>query len=189
VRLFVAVYPSEEVVSDLERALAPVRDLEAGLRWSPAEQWHVTLAFLGEVAEGKLDELAERLGRAAARSGPTALHLGRLGAFPTATRARACWAAVEGEPAATESLRHTAGRARAAAKRAGIDVDDKPYRPHVTVARARRAPVDARPLVEALGGHAGPAWVAAEFRLVRSHLGSVLRHETLLTWPFGDAHR
>ena len=76
-RLFVGVWPSEDVldaIEELERA--------AGVRWTLREQWHVTLRFLGEVDDpaawaGRMREVA---GAAAARVvtlGPRTTMLGR----------------------------------------------------------------------------------------------------------------
>ena len=65
-RLFAAVIPPDEVVEDLDAFLAPRR--EAGpFRWTLPEQWHLTLAFMPDVEERRLDDLVERLARAANR--------------------------------------------------------------------------------------------------------------------------
>jgi 2'-5' RNA ligase len=176
VRLFVAVYPSPEAVAHLDAALDPVRGDWPGLRWVPAEQWHLTLAFLGEVAERLVEPLVERLGRAAARAGPMRLSLGGFGAFPSGRRARVCWMGVDG---AVAPLRDLATRVGAAARHTGIEVDTKPYRPHLTVARPRRPPLDVGSLVKPWSAYRGPAWVAGEVSLVRSHLGAHVRHEKL----------
>ena len=207
VRLFVAVYPPAEVLADLRSVLAPVRAEWPALRWSPEEQWHLTLAFFADVDEARVGALAERLGRAAARCAPMWLRLARFGAFPSARRARVCWVGVEGapdaepplaadgaagdggeapRPDAVAELRQLAARCAAAGRRVGIEVDDKPYRPHVTVARPRQPPLDVSPLVEAFAGHAGPPWLAGEVRLVRSHLGAQVRHEPLAAWRLSD---
>jgi RNA 2',3'-cyclic 3'-phosphodiesterase len=179
VRLFVAVYPPPAALAHLDAALAPCTPDWPGLRWAPVEQWHLTLAFLGEVPDDRVDGLAERLARAAGRTPAMRLRLARFGAFPSARRARVCWAGVEGD---VEPLRLLAARASAAARRAGIDVDDKPYRPHLTLARPRRPPLDVSGLAAAVGDYAGPWWPADAVRLVRSHLGAQVRHESLAAW-------
>ena len=68
-RLFVALVPPDEVVEDLAEFLAPRQEAPeaAGMRWTAPDQWHVTLAFMGDVADRHLDDLVERLGRASAR--------------------------------------------------------------------------------------------------------------------------
>ena len=56
-RAFVALIPPAEALGELADAVAPVRAAHPGLRWTPAAQWHLTLAFLGEVDEGVLPGL------------------------------------------------------------------------------------------------------------------------------------
>src|SRR3954464_6891311 len=64
--MFVAVVPPEEVLEDLAEFLAPRQEAEPGFRWTVAEQWHLTLAFMAEVADRHLDDLQSRLERAPA---------------------------------------------------------------------------------------------------------------------------
>ena len=88
-------------------------------------------------------------------------------------------AASRGERAA---LRRLAERTAAASRRCGLDVPDSRYRPHVTLARARR-PTDLRPAVEALGPLRA-SWSVDHIVLVRSTLGAHPTHEVLAQIPF-----
>ena len=75
----------------------------------------------------------------------------------------------------------------AAAERAGAPPPDagRPYRPHVTLARSRRAPADVRDLVAALISYQGPRWRAERVELIESRLGGQPRHTTIGGWPLG----
>ena len=86
-RMFVALVPPEEAVESLEDFLS-VRRESAAFRWTLPEQVHLTLAFLEHVHDRQLDDLVERLTRAARkrRAFPTRIRGG--GAFPSAARAR-----------------------------------------------------------------------------------------------------
>src|SRR5262245_6592339 len=99
-RLFVALTPPDDVLAELDAAVAPFRPDWPDLRWASVDRWHVTLAFLGEVHEPRLDGLQERLERAARRHHALMLKVGRGGAFPSPGRARVLCAHVSGEPAA-----------------------------------------------------------------------------------------
>lgn len=170
-RLFVAAYPSPEASAALAAALPPLPP-----QWRPpaAEQWHLTLAFLGEVDEDHLPELTERLSRAAGRCAPLELAFEGAGAFPSLTRARVFWSGLRGDRAALTRL---AERVGAAARRSGIEVADRRYRPHLTLARCREPRGDdATRLVAALTSYAGPAWSVQEILLMRSLLGPPVRH-------------
>ena len=81
--MFVALVPPEEVVEHLDEFLAVRRDA-APFRWAMPEQLHVTLAFLADVPDRRLDDLVERLTRAARRRTPVTTRFG--GAVPAPTR-------------------------------------------------------------------------------------------------------
>jgi 2'-5' RNA ligase len=89
---------------------------------------------------------------------------------------------------AVDDLRALAASVGAAARRCRIPVDDRPYRPHLTLARGRPGS-DLRPLVDALRGFAGTPWTADALHLVRSRLGAgpggTAVHEVVATWPLG----
>ena len=99
----------------------------------------MTLAFLAEVPDRRLDDLTERLGRAAGRRTPVPTRIAGGGAFPNAARARVLWAGLDVDHAGRTELSRMATGARAAASRAGIDVDGQRFRAHLTVARLGRA--------------------------------------------------
>jgi RNA 2',3'-cyclic 3'-phosphodiesterase len=183
VRMFVAVIPPVVAVEHLDDFLEVRR--EAGpFRWTLPEHFHLTLAFLEDVADHQVDELSERLGAAAARRVPMTVSLSGGGAFPHVGQARVLWAGLQGE---TELGRLATG-ARLAAARSGVVVDGQRFRPHLTIARLSR-PVEASRWVKLLGSYAGPAWELTEVELVASYLGEGPRrrprYETVATFPLG----
>jgi RNA 2',3'-cyclic 3'-phosphodiesterase len=183
-RLLVAVTPPAEVLAELEAGVGPLRGDWPSLRWAGVDRWHVTLAFLGEVAEPKLDGLRERLERAARRHHAMRLRVGRGGAFPSAGKARVFCAFISGEPAAMMELRGLAGSVAAGSRRAEAPPPDegRRYRPHLTLARCKQ-PADLRPLVEAMSGHSGTAWDVAGIELILSKTGPDPSYQTIDRWP------
>ncbi|MHA6617014.1 RNA 2',3'-cyclic phosphodiesterase [Pseudonocardia sp. DLS-67] len=177
-RVFVAVTPPAGALDELSSATAALRAGEPELRWTRPDKWHLTLAFLGEVGDRARADLSARLGHTASRHPPMRLALHGAGRFTD----RVLWTRVTGDVAA---LRGLAESVRAAAQRAGVDVEDRPYRPHLTLARGREG-ADLRPVVQALAGFAGHPWTAGELSLVRSHLGAgpgrTARYEPLASW-------
>jgi RNA 2',3'-cyclic 3'-phosphodiesterase len=173
VRLFVAVDLPDRVRAHLEAGTAALRESMDGWRWTPPEQWHLTLAFLGEVDDGRLPELTRRMGLAARRHEPFTLDLACVGAFNSLRRARVLWVGVGGD---REALTRLAGSVGAGARRAKITLEERRYRPHMTLGR-RRAPADVDELLGAERDYEGPAFTVDEFVLVQSHLGRVVRHE------------
>ncbi|HEV2344965.1 MAG TPA: RNA 2',3'-cyclic phosphodiesterase, partial [Actinocrinis sp.] len=129
-RLFVAVIPPRPVVLELRAALTTLPHDNPRLRWCRPDTWHVTLAFFGEVAEDALDDLKDRLGRAAARNTPMELALAGGGHFG----GRTLWTGVQGE---RDRLGRLAESVNGVARRCHIKVDERPFRPHLTLARVR----------------------------------------------------
>jgi 2'-5' RNA ligase len=186
-RMFAALMPPPEALEHLDEFL-DVRREAGDLRWVQADQVHVTLAFLAEVAERKVDDLVERLGRAAARRTTFESRIAGGGAFPDVGRAKVVWAGLDLDEAARTELDRLATGCRAAAARAGVEVDGGRFRPHLTVARTRR-PHDVSRWVRLLDGYAGPGWPVDHLTLVESHLGEGPRgrprHVVVDSFPLG----
>ncbi len=175
-RLFVALWPSPDAVAELLAAVREVQEKDPGLRWTAPEQWHLTLAFLGEVPDDRRSELEDRLERAARRHPPLALRFAGGGRFGD----RILFTRVDGD---SEPLTRLAQSVAAAARRSRIPVDDRPYRPHLTLARSRGG-VDLRPLAADLGSFAGALWTATHVDLVESRLGSgPAAYASVASWP------
>jgi 2'-5' RNA ligase len=178
VRLFVALDVPTVAIDHLQAAVAAVPDEHPGLRWVPADRRHVTLAFLGEVEPPALAALAARLGRVAGRHPALQLRFAGAGRFDS----RVLWVGVEGD---TEPLARLVGSVGAAARKAGVPVEERVHRPHVTLARSRTMSLDLRPLVARLADYVGPPWRAASFSLVRSRLGPQPQYEPLERFRLG----
>ncbi|NLU74227.1 RNA 2',3'-cyclic phosphodiesterase [Streptomyces sp. HNM0575] len=96
-RLFTALLPPAHVLDGAAQLAEKVAELRAmdragRLRWADRANWHITLAFYGEVGDGQLDGLRERLSRAARRARPLRLRIAGGGQFGHTS----LWAAVEG---------------------------------------------------------------------------------------------
>jgi RNA 2',3'-cyclic 3'-phosphodiesterase len=184
-RLFVAISPPPAALAELEAAVARFRPERPELRWTRRGGWHLTLAFLGEVAEDRVADLSRRLARAAGRSQPVRLSIRAAGAFPAPGRARVLWAGIEieGEQRALQEL---AWSVAAAARRAGAPPPDegRRYRPHLTLARCRE-PADVTALAAELGSFRGCSWQASQIDLIRSYPGPSPRYEAVGSWPLG----
>ncbi len=184
-RLFVALVPPDDAVEDLAGFLEPRREADPTLRWTSSEQWHLTLAFMASVDDRHLDDLLERLTRAAARRHAFSASMVGGGAFPNVARGRVLYAGVDVGDASQELDRLVTG-VRAAANRAGAAAEGGGFHPHLTLARVSR-PVDLTRWVRVLDGYAGPLWPAGELALVESHLGEGPggrpRHDVLARFP------
>lgn len=148
IRLFTAL----SVPGTVAESLAVRQTGLPGANWRTADQLHITLAFHGEIDERRADDLSVELERAAA-GGAFEIALSGVGAFGEGHRTHAIWAGVE----PNERLSVLAGRCRNAAERAGISIERRDYRPHLTLAY-----LDARADPDRIGG-----WIA-EHNLLHS---------------------
>ena len=123
-RLFAALPVPYEAAQTLARRQTGL----PGARWRPTEALHITLAFYGAVPERQADDLAAELARIP--GGAFDLELTGVGAFGDAHRSHSIWAGI----APNERLTVLAGRCRAAGERAGIKMELRVYRPHLTLA-------------------------------------------------------
>lgn len=185
--MFVAVVPPPDVVAHLDEFLS-VRREAAGFRWSAPDQWHLTAAFSAAVPERSLDDLGERLARAASRRRPFTLRVAGGGAFPHPDRARVLFARLGADEAGVVELGRLAAGCRAALSRAGARVDGQRFRPHLTLARLGH-PDNVTSWVRLLDAYDGPVWQVDEVVLVASHLGEGPRrrprHEVVDSYSLG----
>ncbi|MFB9658998.1 RNA 2',3'-cyclic phosphodiesterase [Glycomyces mayteni] len=172
-----AVADLAEVVSDLNiaRRGAPSRPGAAGRRPATggrlvrSENWHLTLAFLGDVPATRCAEAAEAVAAAARESAPMRLCVSGGGRFGRG-RYSVVYAGLDGDVAALVDLVH---RIRAGLTAADLPVDQKQYRPHVTLARPgdRVTNQQAAQDLLTLRRYYGPSWTANELVLYRSDFG------------------
>lgn len=132
-RLFAAIVPPDTVLDALEVFVEPRRDADPDLRWTPRDNWHLTLAFFGDVPEGRIEPLQEALD--GVRCERFRLTLDGAGAFPDPAAGRVLYHAATDGSADVSAL---ARRIRTAADRVGVPSDNAKHQPHLTLARRRR---------------------------------------------------
>lgn len=189
-RAFVAVRPSGQALDTVAGAVRRARGVSAGLggeglRWVERDDWHLTLQFLGRVSG--VADVVEVLAAVAKAQRPFSCRLGGGGAFPSVMRARVVWLGVVDGSSSLESL---ARAVSAAVAPLGYEPDERPWHPHLTVARlARVAPVG--PVVDGLGDtSAGEAWDVASIGVYESHPSSRgARYRLIEELPFGRPPR
>lgn len=131
IRLFVGL----DLPQDLRDALERLGGGIPGARWLPAENFHVTLRFIGEVDEDDAADLHEAL--AAVRAPAFDLEVAGFGAFQNGHRTHSLWAGVERTP----PLMHLHEKVDRALVRAGLPPERRKYMPHITIAKLKGAPV------------------------------------------------
>ena len=143
---------------------------------------HITLKFLGEVPEDKLDAVRSALGKIRSEEA-VALEFGGLGFFPNEKHPRVFWADMK----ASANLKILASDIESAMERCGIPREKREFSPHLTLARFER-PRLPEALRKAIGDSAPRKFGSlrtSEFHLIQSQLKpSGAEYTTLASFQF-----
>ncbi|MGQ9589216.1 MAG: RNA 2',3'-cyclic phosphodiesterase [Planctomycetota bacterium] len=169
IRAFAAVALSPEIVSRYASSLERDRGKCPRLRWVRPENLHLTLRFLGDTSEGRIEPLRRRLVEVARPLRPFRVSLGKPGSFGRPDRPQVLWFSVGAGAAELESV---ARAVESAVVELGFPPEDLPWRAHVTVARnPARAPWSSWESVLGSWGLDGASFEARELTLFSSRLG------------------
>ena len=117
-----------------------MRECAPELAWIAEPLLHLTLKFLGEQPPERVDDIKAALAGVAGRHRELLMTLGGIGAFPNFRRARVVWIGVGQDPR-LELLHHDV---EVACEGLGFEVEGRPFRPHLTLARVRQPLVEER---------------------------------------------
>ncbi|MFD4762156.1 RNA 2',3'-cyclic phosphodiesterase [Streptomyces sp. NPDC058439] len=186
VRVFIALAPPDHAKEELARDLRPAYDTHPHMRWNRIEDWHITLAFLGELPAGTVPLLRASLAKLAADHQPFCLALRGSGIFDD----RVLWSGIDGD---LDELHTLAADVRSAVKSCGVAFEDRPLRPHLTLARARRGDrSSAGEIAEGFVGFTGCRWSADRLHLVGSNAGrsrGPIHYRDIEAWALGNGNR
>jgi RNA 2',3'-cyclic 3'-phosphodiesterase len=138
-RCFLAVELEAPMRAEIAHIGASLGGELSGARFTPADNLHLTLKFMGELAQSAVERLAEQAAAKLAREPGFEVTLEGLGAFPNAREARVFWLGVSRGGGALARL---ARKLDATAARFGVPKEKRPYQAHLTLARLREpAPI------------------------------------------------
>ena len=162
-RLFVALALPAVVRSEL----AAVQEPLGGVRWTPADNLHLTLRFIGDSEPERRDRMSEALARV--RVEPFVLPVEGLGVFPTRGPAKVLWAGLGGAHTRLFQLRKQVDEALLSVD---MTIDVHSFQPHITLGRLGED-YDTKELAKFLERHAkfeAPPFRVSEFHLMASTL-------------------
>jgi 2'-5' RNA ligase len=189
-RLFFAVQVPEAVKDELQQIQARLqRAALPGARWTPREQLHLTLRFLGNVEARRLDDLLVA-SRAVCRGFlPLELRATQIGFFPPERPPRVVWAGVKGDDAQLGALQHQLQHATLSFT---SEAPEPRFVAHITLARLKTvSPGASRELhasARRLSIRQFGAWTATGVALMRSELEAQgAHHSEVVLLPLGAA--
>lgn len=131
-RLFVAIPLPEEVKSQLLQLQEPIE----GLRWSGKDQLHLTLRFIGETNKRTAKKIAANLREL--KAAPFRMQITGLGSFPEGSTPRVIWAGIK----QNEYLKKLQADIEGVCREAGLEPDNRSFKPHITLGRNKDADPD-----------------------------------------------
>ena len=132
-RLFIAASLPETTRLQIEATVAPLRSRLPAASWTRAESFHLTLAFLGDLDESVIQPLSVELDTRLSEERAFDLTAAGAGFFPDQRRSRVAWIGLEPR----EPLIRVAALVRDAVRGVSLAFDEKPFAPHLTLARLR----------------------------------------------------
>jgi RNA 2',3'-cyclic 3'-phosphodiesterase len=185
VRLFVALEIPAAVRDNLATLIKELRNAEPKARWVRAENLHVTLKFLGETLSEKLEEIRNALSAVHSEQ-LVELDFRGLGFFPNERRPRVLWAGMDASP----NVPSLAASVDQALEKLGFSREDRPFTPHLTLARfsSPRITEKLRPAIQQNMARESGRVRTNEFHLLESKLKpSGAEYTRLASFPFAAA--
>lgn len=135
-RIFIAIKMPDDVIQKITRISNYFQSQtpEDALKWVETENLHLTLKFLGEVPEQTVDRVQPVLKDTAKGQSPFEISVEGLGMYPHAKQPRVVWLGIQG--AQPLALLHE--RLDSALAGIGLVKDNRPFNPHLTLARVRQ---------------------------------------------------
>ena len=132
-RLFIALNLPEREKDRIHRTVRRLKEARAPVRWVDPVNYHVTLAFLGEVPLERVGPVRDALNRVASKTRGFTMELKGIGAFPTLRRPRVIWLGIK----ASSRLRRLDRDLERALGPIGFEGDGRAFHPHVTLGRVK----------------------------------------------------
>lgn len=167
--MFIAMELPDFVKDALAQLQAEIRKSGFTAKWTPPENIHLTLKFLGDTPVSATAAISAALSAATAGFSPITLWAGGLSVFPGAKRPRVLWTGIGGE---TDRLALLQQQVEEHLSAVGFEKEDRPYRAHLTLARFKHR-VDSAALVSEMtrcGDFATDPFTADALYLIESRL-------------------
>jgi 2'-5' RNA ligase len=147
IRAFIAIDLDPRVSEKLCQAIGELKQLLPAVRWVSPQNFHLTLKFLGDIDESRVETIGVALVEALCPFSRLSINAKGLGVFPDLRRPRVLWVGLAGN-----GLMALAARVESALEPLGFASEQRPFTPHMTIGRWRQYDRAPKSLGEALAG-------------------------------------
>jgi len=133
-RLFIASPLSHETEQFLAEIIFDLKQKRGRVKWVDSKNIHLTLKFLGETDENKVEPIKDAIQQASIKHNKIDSHIDKIGVFPNINRPRVIWA---GLSEGVEALRALARDTENAMADLGFEKEKRPFKSHLTMGRVK----------------------------------------------------
>ena len=131
-----AIEFSQDLIEEAKEHVLKIQHGHPDFHFIPAQNWHLTLHFFGPLSQESIALLKDPISSACSQLSPFSLSISGLGVFPASRRADLIWLGISGDLDRLQRLKMTLDETL---KKMNFAVEERPFHPHVTVARSKKA--------------------------------------------------
>jgi RNA 2',3'-cyclic 3'-phosphodiesterase len=140
VRVFFSIELPDEIKENIEKFIGGLKSELGPMKWISKNNLHVTLKFLGNVEENKIEDLVNTVGKLTKGFGPIKIDFGGFGAFPDPKHPRVIWTGING---GAGELKKLADKIEDELCKKGYGEEEREFSPHLTIGRIKESIVTA----------------------------------------------
>lgn len=133
IRSFIAIHISDDIKKALSGLVSDLKRYGADVKWVKPENIHLTLKFLGNIDENRIDSISAHLDAIGSDYSPFFFDLTGTGTFPDLRRPRVIWTGLRGYEPVLRIFKDI----DTAMEKEGFDREKRPFSPHITLGRVR----------------------------------------------------
>ncbi|MBV7507331.1 RNA 2',3'-cyclic phosphodiesterase [Bacillus sp. sid0103] len=179
---FFAVRMPDETKLVMKEHMGKIKERTPFSRWVHYQDLHITLAFLGSSPPDKLAEADKNVKTVLSNETALTLKINKLGFFGSVTSPRVFWADTE----ESNHLYTIRKKVFSACEKAGFQLETRPFRPHITLARKWIGEQPFRNEMLALWEEIQPAplsFTSGDVVLYQTHLNKTPKYEAIKIYP------
>lgn len=134
IRAFIAVEIDPQTKQKISGLISSLKKSNADVKWVAEEQMHLTLKFLGNIEQTKIQEISDTLNSISANSSPFTIHLSQLGAFPNIDHPRVIWLGID---KGADMLKTFAEKIELGLEKLRIKRETRGFKSHLTLGRVK----------------------------------------------------
>jgi 2'-5' RNA ligase len=132
IRAFIAINLAAPVIEEIAKVQSLLQEARGDVRWTRAENLHLTLKFLGDIARNQVEPILTALHEALHEKHSLHVVAQGLGAFPSLRRPRILWAGMHGE-----GFKELSETIETALMPLDFPPEEREFTPHLTLGRVR----------------------------------------------------